>query len=326
LKKLLLLALFLIVNSWLSNTNCQQLEKTFIKELKYLFYLPDSYNSDTTAKWPLILFLHGSGERGNDLAKVKTHGPPKLIENGKDFRFIVVSPQVPSGDTWNPDLIIWMLRDIIKKYRVDESRIYLTGLSMGGFGTWETALKYPEIFAAIAPICGGGDPVQAWKLRHTPVWIFHGGKDPIVPVENSIIMNDSLKQYNNVKFTLYPEANHDSWTETYNNEKLYKWFLEHTRFRFEQKKTIDQTDKFIGEYTSGKDTIFIFRVEDKLWVRYGYRGQRETLLRPYLENTFFFRENSLTEISFNENKGGLISSLIFYSTSKIKYLKAKSNK
>jgi pimeloyl-ACP methyl ester carboxylesterase len=325
LKKFLFLFLLLIVFGWPGITQGQQTEKSFTKELRYLFYLPDSYKKDTTEKWPLILFLHGSGERGSDLAKVKTHGPPKLIENGKDFRFIVVSPQVASGETWYPDLIIWMLQDIIKKYRVDESRIYLTGLSMGGFGTWETALKYPDVFAAIAPICGGGDPAQAWKLRHTPVWIFHGGKDPIVPVENSIIMNDSLKQYNNVKFTLYPEANHDSWTETYNNDKLYKWFLEHSRFRFEQKKTKDQPEKFIGNYLSGNDTIVIFKVEDKLWMRYGYRGQRESLLRPYTENTFYLRENSLTEIRFNENKGGIISSLTFYNSLRKTYIKAKNN-
>jgi predicted peptidase len=129
-----------------------------VTETKYLLYLPEQYNSDTTRQWPVLLFLHGSGESGQDIEKVKLHGPPQLIESGKKFPFIVVSPQsdVPSG--WDTDQLYKILQRVKRTYRVDASRIYLTGLSMGGYGTWALAMKYPDEFAAIAPVCGGGIP------------------------------------------------------------------------------------------------------------------------------------------------------------------------
>jgi predicted peptidase len=176
-------------------------------------------------RWPLILFLHGSGERGNNLKKVKTVGPLRFVSTGKKLPFIVVSPQIGKGQYWGPDSLKDLLTDIIKEYRVDEKRIYLTGLSIGGKGTWETAIKYPEMFAAIAPVSGWTKPYQLWKIRNIPVWVFHGAKDPVVPVVASVVMADSLKKYNNVKLTIYPEGIHGNWTETYNNEDLYRWFL-----------------------------------------------------------------------------------------------------
>ncbi len=196
--------------------------------LDYLLFLPQGYGQ-SDKKWPLMLFLHGSGESGHDLAKVKVHGPPKVVETKPDFPFILVSPQSP-GRGWNPEILNALLDDIIHTYRVDPDRVYLTGLSMGGFGTWELAAAHPEKFAAIAPICGGGNPQNAKKLAHLPIWVFHGAKDPTVPIARSQEMVDALKAVGaNVKFTVYPEALHDSWTATYNNPEFYQWLLEQKR-------------------------------------------------------------------------------------------------
>lgn len=196
-------------------------------KIKYLYYLPEKYETSNKA-WPLILFLHGAGERGKNFKKVKLHGPPKLIENGKKFQFIVVAPQCPPKQWWNNDDLDLLLNYITENYRVDAKRIYLTGLSMGGYGTWALATEYPNRFAAIAPVCGGGDPLKSETLKHIPIWVFHGAKDEIVPIEKSQEMVDALKALGaNVKFTIYPEATHDSWTETYNNPALYRWFLKH---------------------------------------------------------------------------------------------------
>ena len=197
-------------------------------KLDYLLYLPTGYQ-DSTKEWPLMLFLHGAGESGTNLAKVKTHGPPKIVESKPDFPFILVSPQ-SSGRGWNPDTLNALLNDIQSKYRVDKDRVYLTGLSMGGFGTWALAAAHPERFAAIVPICGGGNTADAPKLAKLPIWVFHGEKDPTVPIERSKEMVAAIKAAGgNPKATYYPEAGHDSWTETYNNPELYKWLLEQKR-------------------------------------------------------------------------------------------------
>jgi predicted peptidase len=214
-----------------------QYPKDFEKQImttltcKYLLYLPEGYSHSGPA-WPMMLFLHGAGERGDDLEKVKVHGPPKIVEGRKDFPFIVVSPQCPS-DSWWPnevEMLKNLVDEIAASYNVDEERIYLTGLSMGGYGTWSLASEYPERFAAIAPICGGGEPFFGYKLRNVPVWAFHGAKDNLVPLEKSEQMVEAIKRAGGqAKLTVYPDAGHDSWTATYENEELYKWFLKHKR-------------------------------------------------------------------------------------------------
>jgi predicted peptidase len=177
-----------------------------------------------------MLFLHGAGERGDNLDDVKKHGPPKLISQKKDFPFIVVSPQAGRRG-WDPRTLNRLLDEIIAKHRVDKDRVYVTGLSMGGYGTWSLATAYPERFAAIAPICGGGNPGNAKKIKNLPAWVFHGAKDTVVPLSRSEAMVDALKEAGStdVKLTIYPEADHDSWTESYNNPELYKWFLKQKR-------------------------------------------------------------------------------------------------
>ncbi len=216
-------------------------EKSVTKQisLDYLLYLPKGYQKDKT--YPTILFLHGAGERGSDVNKVAVHGPPKLVKAGQEFPFIIVSPQCPEGQVWSVEALNLLLDEIEKDYRVDQTRVYLTGLSMGGYGTWALGLAYPERFAAMAPICGGGesityllnkrDKVRGPMIKDMPIWVFHGAKDPTVPLAESERMVEMLKKGGNktIKLTVYPEAQHDSWTETYNNPELFEWFLKHKR-------------------------------------------------------------------------------------------------
>ena len=207
--------------------------------VRYFLYLPPQYNEDPNRKWPLMLFLHGAGERGSDLELVARHGPPKLVRQGHSFPFLIVAPQCPKGRIWDNNTLLALLDHILHTYRVDPKRVYLTGLSMGGFGTWSLGLAHPERFAAIVPICGGGNPISiflaggrwAEELRRLPVWAFHGAKDPIVPVQQSKQMVQALRRLGNthVRLTIYPEAGHDAWTQTSDNPPLYKWLLQQHR-------------------------------------------------------------------------------------------------
>lgn len=211
----------------------QTFEKTITKTLgcQYWLFLPEGYG-ERQQQWPMILFLHGAGERGSDLKKVKKHGSPKIVENRKDFPFIVVSPQCPKDDWWTDkvEVLINLLDDIVARYDVDTERIYLTGLSMGGYGTWDLSCRYPERFAAIAPICGGGSLGRACNLKNVPVWAFHGAKDKVVPVARSAEMVNAVKACGgDAKLTVYPDTGHDCWTVTYDNKELYDWFLEHRK-------------------------------------------------------------------------------------------------
>ena len=161
------------------------------------------------------------------------------MKDKPDFPFIVVSPQCPVGGRWDNDALLALLDHVTASHKVDTSRVYLTGLSMGGFGTWSLGCRYPDSFAALAPICGGGERIDILigsrerkaALQSLGVWAFHGAKDPTVPVEESQKMVDALKRAGakDVQLTVYPEAKHDSWTESYANPKLYDWFLQHRR-------------------------------------------------------------------------------------------------
>ncbi len=209
------------------------------EEIRYLLYLPKDYDAKSGKTWPLMLFLHGAGERGANLNLVAVHGPPMLAKNGTNFPFIVVAPQCPEGQRWENDSLLRLLDHVMKQHAVDASRVYLTGLSMGGYGTWALALAQPEKFAAIAPICGGGSRIdvllasgpRAAALKDLGVWAFHGAKDSVVPLDESERMVDAFKKagIKEVKLTVYPNADHNSWTETYNNPEFYTWLLNHRR-------------------------------------------------------------------------------------------------
>lgn len=198
----------------------------------FLQSLPEGYDTSPQKRWPLIVFLHGSGERGTSLEAVKTHGPPKLIAAGQSIPAIVASPQCPIGEIWNPHAVHALTQHLIKTLRVDADRVYLTGLSMGGFGTWDTALEYPQTYAAIMPVCGGAGVrfVMAERIRHLHIWIFHGGKDSVVDPAYSTSMDKVLRKLGaDVQLTIYPEAGHDSWTATYGNPEVWDWLFKQKR-------------------------------------------------------------------------------------------------
>lgn len=215
------------------------LQTTQTSEVGYLLFLPRDYDAKSRKRWPLILFLHGAGERGTDIWQVATHGPPKHIKDHPDFPFVVVSPQCPAGQVWSNVNLRGLLDGIMRDYAVDPARVYLTGLSMGGYGTWRLGLTHPEKFAAIAPVCGGGELItvallsleKRRSLRSLAVWAFHGAKDPVVPLSESQRMVDVVKKagVKEVKLTIYPDVGHDSWTQTYDTSRLYDWFLKHER-------------------------------------------------------------------------------------------------
>jgi predicted peptidase len=162
-----------------------------------------------------------------------------MVKQGTNFPFIIVAPQCPEGRRWENESLLHLLEHVTQQHAVDASRVYLTGLSMGGYGTWKLGLVHPEKFAAIVPICGGGEFIDALlvsrekpaALKSLPVWAFHGAKDPVVPLAESERMVNTLKKLGvqDVKLTVYPEANHNSWTETYNNPELYEWLLKQRR-------------------------------------------------------------------------------------------------
>ncbi|MGI9465923.1 MAG: prolyl oligopeptidase family serine peptidase [Rubripirellula sp.] len=196
--------------------------------LQYLLYLPNKYSEKK--RWPLVLFLHGSGERGVKIDRVKKHGPPKLVAAGRQFPFILVSPQCLRDQRWDAKQLGILLSQLEAKYPVDGNRIYVTGLSMGGTGTWALAASDPDRLAAIAPICGRGDSGTAKSFAELPTWVFHGAKDPTVPISESQHMVDALKVAGGrPRFTIYPNAKHDSWTAAYSNPQFYDWLLRQQR-------------------------------------------------------------------------------------------------
>jgi predicted peptidase len=202
-------------------------------EVDYLIYVPEDYESKDA--WPLLLFLHGAGERGDDLNRVKVHGPPKLIEAGQKFPFVVVAPQCPKGKWWEAAVLTTLIDSVVENNKIAQDQIFVTGLSMGGFGTWDLAAHTPDRFAAIVPICGGGKPFSTRRFTHLPTWVFHGGKDSVVPLKQSEEMVEALKaRGGNVRLTVYPEAGHDSWTEAYANPELYEWMLAQKRGKKEE--------------------------------------------------------------------------------------------
>ncbi len=205
--------------------------------LGYLLHLPGDYRKDPDKRWPLILFLHGMGERGDDLEKVKIHGIPKLADKNPDFPFVTVSPQCPADSVWTAQLpaLEALLDLVLDHYAVDPARVYLTGLSMGGYGSWALGSQSPQRFAAVVPICGGGRteagfPAKVAALKGVPVWAFHGADDAVVPLAESEKLVDHLRSVGgDVRLTVYPDCGHNSWERTYDNPYLYRWLLKHHR-------------------------------------------------------------------------------------------------
>ncbi|MEQ1547968.1 MAG: dienelactone hydrolase family protein [Chakrabartia sp.] len=191
----------------------------------YLMFVPKAATTHGKAI-PLLIFLHGSGERGSDIEKVKIHGPPKRVLTRPDFPFVTVSPLLEADGDWDVEKLDAMLAQVRRKVDVDPARLYLTGLSRGGHATWRWAAARSGTFAAIAPIAGRGDVTQACNLENIPVWAFHGDKDNVVEPKGSSEMVDAINACGgSARVTIYSDTGHDSWTRTYDNPALYAWLL-----------------------------------------------------------------------------------------------------
>ena len=203
-------------------------------EYKYVVFVPHDYKPDKA--WPVILFLHGAGERGDDgELQAKVGLAPAIRKREKEFPFIAVFPQCAKNGFWraeSPDgqRAMAILAEVEKEFKTDHNRVYLTGLSLGGMGTWSIGMKYPDRFAALVPVCGSGDTSRAAKLAKLPIWCFHGDDDKAVNVEGSRSMIAAIKEAGgNPKYTEYPGVGHNSWDAAYGTAELYTWLLEQKR-------------------------------------------------------------------------------------------------
>jgi len=213
-----------------------QTEQTFKPEqgrgYRYLLYLPSGVE-ESEEKPPVILYLHGASCRGSDLNKLKRYGLPWHVDRHKDFPFIVISPQCPSGGAWDdPDALIALVDHVIASHNGDKDRVYLTGMSLGGAGVWATALAYPNRFAAIAPVCAPAPETRYGSmdvLSHVPTWIFHGTEDNIIPPSGSMAAAKSLRAVGGEPTLSLLEGRNHGIAEVFNRDDLYSWFLEHKR-------------------------------------------------------------------------------------------------
>lgn len=201
----------------------------------YQLFVPRSLAKERDANqqrsWPLMIFLHGSGERGDDIAKVKVHGPPKYADRDADFPFILISPLLPAEEDWDLAKLDAILDHALKTLPVDPDRVYLTGLSRGGHATWRWGEAEPGRFAAIAPVAGRGDPSGACTLKDIPVWAFHGDRDDVVTPEGSFAMARAIRACGGhmSRLTIYPDLGHNAWDPAYADPALYLWLLGHRR-------------------------------------------------------------------------------------------------
>lgn len=202
-----------------------------LKKVKYnyILNLPTDYDKYPDKKWPVIFYLHGRHASGKNLQSVKRYGLPYFISKGKKMDFIVVSPQCPWGKNWaSDDWFNPVYDELSGKLRIDDSRVYMTGISMGGFGTWALASRMPDRFAAIAPFCGGADTQWADQLKKVPTWVFHGTADHDIPISRSEVMVKALEKLKaEIRFTRLKGQGHDI-SRQFNNDELYAWLLEHS--------------------------------------------------------------------------------------------------
>lgn len=199
--------------------------------LSFLIDLPEDYHKERNVKWPVLLFLHGSGESGDDLQAVRRHGPPKEIANGRKFPFIVVSPQCPDGQAgWDAMALGGLMDALERRYHIDRDREYVTGLSMGGYGVYDLIAAFPGRFAAAAPIAGIGNWIVARQMAKTPIWATHGDADPAVPFAEDQRTIDAIRRAGgDVRFDAIKGGGHDVWTDVYKGQELYDWLLSHKK-------------------------------------------------------------------------------------------------
>jgi predicted peptidase len=219
------------------------------QSLNYRLMIPKDYSPTGTDKYPLVLFLHGAGERGGDNAKQLVHGTKEFAkkENREKYPCFVIAPQCPEGKKWvevdwsaethkqpGESVSLVLTRELMaslqKEFRIDEKRLYVTGLSMGGYGTWDMITRTPDVFAAAAPICGGGDETVAARAAKLPLWVFHGDKDTAVKPERSRNMIAAIeKAGGKPRYTEYVGVGHDSWSRTYADPAFMEWLFAQKR-------------------------------------------------------------------------------------------------
>ena len=208
-------------------------ENTTVSEtLRYYLYYPENYDQNEDEQFPLLLFLHGGGESGQDIEALKTNGPPKLLAEGKQFPFLVLAPQHPYPKKWwNIRAVMELLETVIEENRVDPNRIYLTGLSRGGSAAWELAVQYPDTFAAMMVVCGMTPvPYAHWINKDMPIWVFHGALDKVIPIDHSEKMVAKLKGMGYpVRYTRYEDVAHNAWEQAYTTEEVYTWLMQQSK-------------------------------------------------------------------------------------------------
>jgi predicted peptidase len=224
--KLIYLILYLFLSQVVYAQSVSKAKGTY----DYLLFLPKDY-AKQTATYPLVIYLHGGSQKGNDLNKLKLYGLPHLVDQGTDYPFIIASPQCPDNKYWSTEN--WfenLYRDLRAKYRVDTNRVYVTGISMGGFGAWQVAMDYPNTFAAVIPLCGGcNDSTQICRISHVPVWTFHGTADDQIPISETERLINRLEKCNGkAKFTRLNGEGH-SIQYLYENKAIFDWMLQQKR-------------------------------------------------------------------------------------------------
>lgn len=192
----------------------------------FQLFIPRQAGTSGDRKWPLMIFLHGSGERGDDIERVKVHGPPKIADRNPDFPFILISPLLPADQDWELMKLDAILDHALSTLPVDSTRVYLTGLSRGGHASWQWAAAEPGRFAAVAPVAGRGDPSTACALKDKPVWALHGDRDDVVIPEGSFAMVRAIRACGGrPRLTIYPDLGHNAWDPAYDDPALYLWLL-----------------------------------------------------------------------------------------------------
>jgi len=314
-------------------------------------YLPEDFARGDRRQWPIILFLHGRGERGSEGMWQTQIGLPQAVRDHPErWPFIIVMPQCPQGRYWTDPQMMTMAMSALQQetieFHADTNRTYLTGLSLGGYGVWELARTYPKRWAAIAVAAGGifwSYAPDRWRdvatlpadyaraLGHTPVWIFHGSQDPVVPIREDEVMYNAVKAAGgDIHFWIYQGLGHDCWFRAFNEPELPRWLLAH---RLDQKPgprafaeriviplhpvalrlTQAQLDEFTGEYADehGQMTIRVFRQGDQLYQK-DLHGQIAELAAESLSTLFYPSGSSLTRIAVERDGQGHITSLTLH--------------
>ena len=221
-----MLILTLIYSGALKSQNNKKVKKNY----KYLLYLPDNYKLQT-AEIPLVIYLHGASCKGSNLNKLKKYGLPYYVNKGRDYNFIIASPQCPANKSWlSENWFEPLYNELDSKYKIDSKRVYVVGMSMGGYGAWHLAVDYPDKIAAIIPLCGGCyDSTNICQISKIPVWAFHGAMDKAIPVDETERLVRILLDCNApIKYSRIENKGHNI-ANIFGNQEIYEWLLEHKK-------------------------------------------------------------------------------------------------